>query len=372
MSFLSGRTSLTTVQTGDIAANAITTAKMADNAVTLAKLAHGTASQNIAYDGSGVPVDVALSSGATDAEATNIMVNAFNVAIALGLSAENMVDGRTDVFTDETGVDTSASTNEVYFEVGNFYTNSSGIGLISRTLGTAIGNMASLSLAFDGTLITGTGAVKVSSNTGYVGKDFSAGGAKTVVKVRVYPSSSQGFAYLGNGNITVEILGHSSNSIGSATTLNSETFADQTTYKEFTIGTPASYAYYWARVSTGGGAECNVYCIELQFYEIGPVIDMSLISNSVTALASPSTAFIVISQEAVDAATLNTDLKAYASRDGGTTWDQITLSEVISLTTGRILTGTVTLTSSGTAMKYKIETLNTKEQKFHAVALQWS
>jgi len=117
MSFLSGRTSLTTVQTGDIAANAITTAKMADNAVTLAKLAHGTASQNIAYDGSGVPVDVALSSGATDAEATNIMVNAFNVAIALGLSAENMVDGRTDVFTDETGVDTSASTNEVYFEV---------------------------------------------------------------------------------------------------------------------------------------------------------------------------------------------------------------------------------------------------------------
>ena len=51
MSFLSGRTSLTTVQTADLA----------DNAITLAKMAHGTASQNIAYDGSGVPVDVAIS-----------------------------------------------------------------------------------------------------------------------------------------------------------------------------------------------------------------------------------------------------------------------------------------------------------------------
>tara|TARA_R110002110_G_scaffold102027_1_gene258895 strand:- start:462 stop:1070 length:609 start_codon:yes stop_codon:yes gene_type:complete len=34
-----------------------------DNAITLAKMAHGTANQNISYDGSGVPVDVALSAG---------------------------------------------------------------------------------------------------------------------------------------------------------------------------------------------------------------------------------------------------------------------------------------------------------------------
>ena len=34
-----------------------------DNAVTLAKMAHGTANQNISYDGSGVPVDAALSAG---------------------------------------------------------------------------------------------------------------------------------------------------------------------------------------------------------------------------------------------------------------------------------------------------------------------
>jgi len=102
---------------------------------------------------------------------------------------------------------------------------------------------------------------------------------------------------------------------------------------------------------------------------------MTLFSNATTALAAPDDANIVIWQEdGSSAITLNTDLKAYASRNGGTTYTQMTLSEVANLTTGRILTGTVDISgqSSATAMKYKIETLNTKDQKIHAVALQWS
>lgn len=100
--------------------------------------------------------------------------------------------------------------------------------------------------------------------------------------------------------------------------------------------------------------------------------DMVLVSNATTALATPSEAFIAIWQEDVAVITLNTDLKAYASRDGGTTWDLIPLTEEASLSTGRILTGSVALTSSGTSMKYKIETLNAKEQRIHGVGLQWS
>jgi len=103
--------------------------------------------------------------------------------------------------------------------------------------------------------------------------------------------------------------------------------------------------------------------------------NMTLFSNATTALAAPDDANIVIWQEdGSSAITLNTDLKAYASRNGGTTYTQMTLSEVANLTTGRILTGTVDISgqSSATAMKYKIETLNTKDQKIHAVALQWS
>ena len=55
-------------------------------------------------------------------------------------------------------------------------------------------------------------------------------------------------------------------------------------------------------------------------------------------------------------------------------WKQITLAEVVSLTTGRVLTGTVAVSglTSGTAMRYALVTKNTKEQRIHAVALQWS
>ena len=48
--FLSGRNFGSNIQTSDIA----------DDAITLAKLANGTANQNIQYNASGVPVDVAL------------------------------------------------------------------------------------------------------------------------------------------------------------------------------------------------------------------------------------------------------------------------------------------------------------------------
>jgi len=76
--FLTGRTSLTTVQTGDIAADAVTAAKLpddvidsehyaagsidtahlADDAVTLAKMVAGTDGVIITYDASGNPVHV--------------------------------------------------------------------------------------------------------------------------------------------------------------------------------------------------------------------------------------------------------------------------------------------------------------------------
>jgi len=101
---------------------------------------------------------------------------------------------------------------------------------------------------------------------------------------------------------------------------------------------------------------------------------VTLVSNATTALATPTDAFIVLWQEDVDAITLNTDLTAEVSRDGGTTWTAAALAEVASLSTGRVLTGTANISAqpAGTSMKYRVKTLNTKEQRLHGVALQWS
>jgi len=54
----------------------------------------------------------------------------------------------------------------------------------------------------------------------------------------------------------------------------------------------------------------------------GPVNSMALISESVSAEAEPDNARIVILEEDVSVITLNTDLKAFASKDGGSTWAQ--------------------------------------------------
>ena len=102
---------------------------------------------------------------------------------------------------------------------------------------------------------------------------------------------------------------------------------------------------------------------------------MTLVSNAETAEAQPDDAHIILFEEDVDAVTLNTDLKAYASRDGGTTWTQATLADQGDYETGkRILTGDADISGqpSGTSMKWKVETLNTKEQRIHGLALQWS
>jgi len=54
-SFLSGRTSLTTVQTGDIADDAVTEAKMATDAIGLTELKAGTDGELLTWDASGNP-----------------------------------------------------------------------------------------------------------------------------------------------------------------------------------------------------------------------------------------------------------------------------------------------------------------------------
>ena len=61
---------------------------------------------------------------------------------------------------------------------------------------------------------------------------------------------------------------------------------------------------------------------------MGSADDMSLVSNAFTAQAAPTTARIILDEQPnVGTTTLNTDVKAYASRDNGTTFSQVTLAK---------------------------------------------
>mgnify|MGYP003325391621 CR=1 FL=1 len=106
--------------------------------------------------------------------------------------------------------------------------------------------------------------------------------------------------------------------------------------------------------------------------------NMTLVSNSQTALSEPSTADIVMTYtNGAGTATVNTDLKAYVTRDNGTTYTQVTLVSEGTTAGHEILVAhnvDVSSQPSGSAMRYKIETLNqsvSKQTRIQAVSLGW-
>ncbi len=124
----------------------------------------------------------------------------------------------------------------------------------------------------------------------------------------------------------------------------------------------------------GDGSTVNAIISAVDFYD-----DMTLISNATTAEATPTKGDLVMTySNGAGTATINTDLKAYASRDDGTTWTQLTLASQGSTGAHTILSAhdlDISGQPSGTDMRYKIETLNqsvTKQTRIHAVSLGWS
>tara|TARA_Y100001960_G_C14726079_1_gene854962 strand:- start:1572 stop:1832 length:261 start_codon:yes stop_codon:yes gene_type:complete len=77
-------------------------------------------------------------------------------------------------------------------------------------------------------------------------------------------------------------------------------------------------------------------------------------------------------------AVVGTDLKVYASRDAGSNWTELTMTDEGTTGGHKVLTAhNVDISSqpSGTSMRYKIETLNqsaSKETRIQAVSLGWS
>jgi len=107
--------------------------------------------------------------------------------------------------------------------------------------------------------------------------------------------------------------------------------------------------------------------------------NLTLVSNATTAETAPTTGDIVMTYtNGAGTATVNTDLKAWVSRDNGTTYTQATLSSQGTTGGHTILTAhNVDISSqpSGTSMRYKITTHNqsaSKETRIQAVSLGWA
>ena len=102
----------------------------------------------------------------------------------------------------------------------------------------------------------------------------------------------------------------------------------------------------------------------------------TIVSNAFAAGSVPTTSRIVVFEENVATPTLNTDIIASISRDGGSNFTNATLADsgyVTGESGQRILTGQATISGqpSGQSMRWKLALAN-NTVKIHGVALQWS
>jgi len=102
----------------------------------------------------------------------------------------------------------------------------------------------------------------------------------------------------------------------------------------------------------------------------------TVISSAFATTSVPTSSRIVVFEEDIDSPTLNTDIIASISRDGGSTYTTATLSDsgyVTGSSGQRILTGQATISGqpSGQSMRWKLALAN-NQVKIHGVSLSWS
>ena len=105
-------------------------------------------------------------------------------------------------------------------------------------------------------------------------------------------------------------------------------------------------------------------------------VSSTIVSTAFSAGSVPTTARIVVFETDVASATLNTDIIAQVSRDGGSTYTNATLTQsgyVTGSSGQRILTGQATISGqpSGQSMRWKLALAN-NAVKIHGVSLQWA
>ena len=105
-------------------------------------------------------------------------------------------------------------------------------------------------------------------------------------------------------------------------------------------------------------------------------LSTTIISNAFAASSVPTISRIVVFEENIDSPTLNTDIIASISRDGGSNYTTATLADsgyVTGSSGQRILTGQATISGqpSGQSMRWKLALAN-NQVKIHGVSLAWS
>jgi hypothetical protein len=336
-----------------------------------------TARSNLGLE---IGVDVAAAGSTSSGVSSDLFMMALRIADLEG-DALGLVDGVADPFDDETDVDTVNSVGQSYS--ANYYSNVSGIAAIPGATGTIIGDMterAGLAAAFDDNTNQGyTSSAAKSGGDGYLGKSFTGG--QRISSAEVFSANDFGFASGSSGNLEITLYGKvggvPSNSTDGTLLGTSGTFTDSNALLTETISssdTTTAWDHVWIRITDSNSAEVRI--AEVVFYDTGSVSAMTLISGTFTADEEPSNTRLIFFIKTIDAILINTDVVGAISRDNGTTFTDATLSEVTEYSDGTKVyeaeSTDISAQPSGTSIKWRLTTANSKSIECTGVVLQWS
>lgn len=326
---------------------------------------------------------------------TNIALLGFKTAVNGSLAKYSLQDTVIDEFADSTGVNASSSTNETIGSgrvTGGTFAGTQ--TLIADGTGTPIGDHtggAGLASAFDGTdhaSALSSSAVGLASgvtSNGYsiIGKYWGSGVTKSINKFEYHSSSNDGFNTSGGNasGMTLQLYGGNDSNFSNAVALGSAVaIPNGRSNSDSVVSTSTGsglYSYHWVKHTAPNG---DNNCSELNFWEDSLTINnLTLVSNSTTASSVPSKSdLIILMKDSTGTATINTDIKAFISRDNGSNFTEVTLVDEGSYGTNTkiLVAHDVDISSqpSGTSMVYKITTLNQSGSKItdiNAVSLGW-
>jgi len=296
-------------------------------------------------------------------------------------------DNSVDVFNDTAGVNALSSTNEVHDNTNKLYSGTvvqaeiGGGAAGNISFGDAVAESKHVGMRFASTY---TGAISsVTVTVGSLTVAFDSVCSFYTVAVGFPPKPNTGAQVGGNsstlnlGATGVKTYTWASN----APSLTSGTnyyvvFSDSGTSGNVTLMTVAAAGgqYRTDADDTLADVGADQYATDLML-AIKSKTNMTLVSAIVNANSQPGRARLLMVYDPVDSTTPNTDLKGYVSRDGGSTYTQVTfVGQSIYSGTKKMLVGEADISGqpAGTTMVYKIETLNTKEININNASMSWS
>ena len=359
------------------------------------------ANKILKLDGSG-HLPALNGSNLTNLPVTDVSVDVRFLALQVASDRIGLEDGIADPYSDETDIDNSASANETHVSATSHFIGQSTSTEAPNGSGDWTGKTGSFTLTNDDISGGADGAVFWSdqlltgdfsvSFTSAANPGFGMIGVFAASEVGTFDSTDGGDGDLGDMTDSFFILRSSSTSrahCGSTDEAAASEFGSVVWKFERSGGTikvvrdGSVHHTYTTRTTTADMrlAFASIGGHSISFQTISASIpvaaNLTLQSNAFTADAAPATVVIGVQVVENEAITVNTDLTAEVSRNGGSNFTTCTLAlkSTLGATSTKYYESASTDISgqpSGTSMKYRVKTLNDKDIEVHGVTVKWS